>query len=591
MQQFIKDLFSKTSQDEDVIKHISKKQFFTHCLAFIAILYFCFLWTYPLIDRDEGCHVGAAAEMLRNNEWVVPTLNGEHFLHKPVMLYWLTMPCLMVLGNNEMAARIPPAVSMFLLLICFFKLLMRITKNREFSVTSTLIMAFTPIFFIVARTALTDGPLLLFITGALLSFFIAMEEEKGPDRKWYMLFWLCFGLSFLTKGPVGPAVILPTLFFYCLFQKKIWHVIKRSNIPVGIIIFLLVNFWFFLIINELGKDYIDGFFGNQIMRRGTKVLVSRGGGPFYYILIFLLGGLPFSALFLPTFWTTFKMKYPERNEDSIKRLAYFAAIAATTTYVVFSCAATKLPHYVMPAFPWFSICTAYVIYKLNKGESFGKWVTHIVSALMVFLPALATLTVLVFPGAVAVILKYALKFMKPDSGEYALPMSIPIESYFVFPLALITLFLAIYPYRYFKQKTPYKAIYAMILGMILLCSVGILVGSIGVNILALPGKKMFVDVKNATGEKSKVVTYGLWKPSMTYYTERTITRYRFKYPDHYFNLEDEMRLKQPVYIMTRTRIKDKLEKLPGYVNIKQYGGYFLGGNKAAKKEFDAKADH
>ena len=114
-----------------------------------------------------------------------------------------------------------------------------------------------------------------------------------------------------------------------------------------------------------------------------------------------------------------------------------------------------------------------------------------------------------------------------------------------------------------------------------------MVGSIGVNVLALPGKEMFVEVRNAAGPGSKVVTYGLWKPSMIYYTARPVTRYRYKYPDHYFNLKDEMKLEQPVYIMTRTRVKDKLEDLPGYVNIKQYGGYFLGGNVEAKKEFES----
>lgn len=588
MLQLIKNIFSKSSQDEDILRQIKTKRFMINCLIIIAILNFCFLWTYPLIDRDEGFHVGAAAEMLRKNEWVVPTINDELFLHKPVMLYWLTMPCLKIFGNNETAARIPGAITLFLLLLIFYPLLKKITGDKEFSVTSTLIMAFTPIYFIVSRTALADGPLLLFTTIALLSFFIAMEKEKSRDVKWYLLFWVGFALSFLTKGPVGPAVILPTLFFYCLFQKKVWHVIDRSNIALGVMIFLLINFWFFVIIYQLGDTYIEGFFGNQILRRGTKVLVSRGGGPLYYIAVFIIGGLPFSALFLPTFFTSFKMKYGERNGDPVKRLAYFSAIAATVTYVVFTCAATKLPHYVMPAFPWLAICTAYVIHRLSKGEEYPKWITKTMCVLMVLLPSLATIVILIFPGIVAIILQFALKVMKPDSGEYALPMSVPVASYFVFPLALVTLFLAIYPYRYFKQKTPYKAIYAMILGMMVLCAVGLVVGSIGVNVLALPGKEMFVDVKNSAGENSKVVTYGLWKPSMYYYTERPITRYRFKYPDDYFNLEDEMKLKQPVYVMTRTRIKGKLEKLPGYENIKQYDGYFLGGNVAAKKEFDAK---
>lgn len=590
MLQLIKNIFSKTTDDADILKNIRSRTFIFHGLIFAAILYFGFLWTYPLIDRDEGCHVGAAAEMLRNNEWVVPTLNDELFLHKPVMIYWLTMPCLKYLGNNEMAARIPPAVSTFLLLLLFYFVIKKITGNKEFSVTSTLILAFMPMYFIVARTALVDGTLVLFITMALFCFFMAMEEERPKDVKWYLLFWVCFSLTFLTKGPVGPAVILPTLFFYCLFQRKVWQVIDRSNIALGVMIFLIINFWFILIIFRLGDTYIQGFFVNQIFRRGTKVLVSRGGNICYYLGIFILGGLPFSALFLPTFWTSFRMRLQERNDDIIKRLAYFAAIAAVATYVVFSCAKTKLPHYVMSAFPWFAICTAYVIYRLSKKEEYNKWIIKVMRAMVFVLPLLATIFVLIFPVIVHFALAFAEEIIKPDSAEYALPMSVPVASYFVFPVAIITLFLTIFPYRYFKQNKPYKAIYAMIFGMMVLCAVGILVGSIGVNIMAKPGKEMFVAVKNCAGDKSKIVAYGMWKPSMCYYTEGSFARYRFKLDDDFADLRDELAKPDnpPMYVITRTRLKEKLQKMPAFVEIKQYGGYLLGGNAAAKKEFDAK---
>ena len=148
----------------------------------------------------------------------------------------------------------------------------------------------------------------------------------------------------------------------------------------------------------------------------------------------------------------------------------------------------------------------------------------------------------------------------------------------------------VYPYRYFKQEKPYKAVYAMIFGMVVLCAVGILAGSIGVNILAKPGKEMFVDVKNAAGEKSKIVTYGMWKPSMCFYTEGCFTRYRFKMDDHFADLRDELAKpdEPPIYVISRTRLKDKLQQMPAFVEIKQYGGYYLGGNAAAKKEFEGK---
>ncbi len=602
MLKLIKEIFSKSSGDKEILAVVRSRSFLSSSMILIGILYFCFLWTYPLIDRDEGFHVGAAAEMMRKGEWVVPTLNDELFLHKPGMLYWTMIPSLKLFGNNEMAARIPSAAAMFIMLFFFYNILTRITGNREFSVTSTLVMAFTPIYFVVARTALTDGLLLLFITISLLSFFVAMEEEKGPDRKWYMLFWVGFAMGFLTKGPVAPAVILPTLFFYCLFQKKVWHVLKRSNIPVGIIIFIVVNIWFILIIERLGQLYIDKFFIGQIFKRGTKVLVSRGGGPLYYIAVFIIAGLPFSALFLPTCCTPFRMKYKERNDDAVKKIAYFSAIAAIATYIVFSCAKTKLPHYVLPAFPWLSILTVFVIYRLSKGESYGKWATKTISFLITTIPLLATIAVLAFPIAIPFILKFALKIMKPDSGEYAFPMTVPMAAYFVFPIALITLFLMIYPKRFLKQKAPYKALYSMILGAAVLCITGILVATIALNYLTLPAKQMCVDIKNRAGTNSKIIAYGLWKQSMSYYCERHMIRYKYKHhgqryeksnnyykePAPLYNIKDELKLNQPVYVMTRTRIKHDLNKIPNFVEIKQYDGYFLGGNQAAKKEFQSR---
>ncbi|MBN1864431.1 MAG: glycosyltransferase family 39 protein, partial [Victivallales bacterium] len=277
--ELVKAIFSKDAGDAEVLKILGSGRFFLQCMALLGVLYFAFLWTYPLIDRDEGFHVGTAAEMLRKGDWIVPTINDETFFHKPVMIYWLTMPSLMIFGHNEFAARLPSALCMFLLVVIFQRLLKKITGDEVFSNTSTLVMAFTPIYVIVARTALTDGPLLLFVTVGLLSFFIAMEERRGPDVKWYLLFWLCLALGFLTKGPVAPAVMGPTVAVYCIFQKKMLHVLRRGMIPLGILIFFAVNFWYLIMIHRLGQEYIEGFFVNQIFKRGTKVLVSRGGGP------------------------------------------------------------------------------------------------------------------------------------------------------------------------------------------------------------------------------------------------------------------------------------------------------------------------
>ncbi|MBN1864562.1 MAG: hypothetical protein JW808_06640, partial [Victivallales bacterium] len=314
-------------------------------------------------------------------------------------------------------------------------------------------------------------------------------------------------------------------------------------------------------------------------------------GPLYYIGVFILGGIPFSAVFLPSFWMPLKAKRELRDSDPVARLCFFASIAAIFTYLVFSSAATKLPHYVMPAFPWLSILTVCFFHRLHRGDTPKKWVMATVRVLMQALPLAATLVVLLFPLGVPPALKFALKIMRPDSGEYALPMSTPLATYFVFPVALITLYLAIHPPRILKAGMPYKALGSLLAGIVALSFAGIVYGSIGVNAVALEGKRMFVDVGRSASPEAELATYGLWKQSMSFYTQRSLIRFRYKYDADLESLEKSLKKPVPVYVMTRTRVLDKLDACESFVPIRQYDGYFLGGNLAAKTEFEARNEN
>src|SRR5712692_744671 len=53
------------------------------------LLYPCL--SFRLFEPDEGRYAEIAREMTARNEWVVPYLQGEPYLDKPPLLYWLTM--------------------------------------------------------------------------------------------------------------------------------------------------------------------------------------------------------------------------------------------------------------------------------------------------------------------------------------------------------------------------------------------------------------------------------------------------------------------------------------------------------------------
>src|SRR5207302_8594002 len=69
--------------------------------------------SYRLVEPEEGRYAGIAREMLTSGDWVLPTLNREPNHDKPPLLYWLVAGSFRLLGTNEWAARLVPALAAF----------------------------------------------------------------------------------------------------------------------------------------------------------------------------------------------------------------------------------------------------------------------------------------------------------------------------------------------------------------------------------------------------------------------------------------------------------------------------------------------
>ena len=67
---------------------------------------------FDLFEPDEGRYAQIPREMLENREWIVPTLQGEPYLDKPPLFYWLVMTSFQVFGAHAWSARLVPALAM-----------------------------------------------------------------------------------------------------------------------------------------------------------------------------------------------------------------------------------------------------------------------------------------------------------------------------------------------------------------------------------------------------------------------------------------------------------------------------------------------
>src|SRR5437764_10763156 len=73
------------------------------------LLYPCL--SFYLFEPDEGRYAEIPREMLQRGEWVVPYLQGEPYLDKPPLFYWLVILSYRAFGCHDWAARLVPALA------------------------------------------------------------------------------------------------------------------------------------------------------------------------------------------------------------------------------------------------------------------------------------------------------------------------------------------------------------------------------------------------------------------------------------------------------------------------------------------------
>lgn len=106
------------------------------------------------------------------------------------------------------------------------------------------------------------------------------------------------------------------------------------------------------------------------------------------------------------------------------------------------------------------------------------------------------------------------------------------------------------------------------------------------GVIQQPAKELAQEVRRRAGEQAQVVTYGLWKPSLIYYTGRNLPRIMV---DQKAELAKELSSAAPVYVFTRMRLEDKLIRTPGFRTLANREGYLLGGNQAALAQWKGEA--
>lgn len=205
---------------------VNKKKLF-QSIVFLFVVLFMFL---PMINRglwrpDEPRVAGICAEMARTGNYVVPRLNGKHFLEHPPLYYTAGAALGTILGADS---DIPYRLCSLLFGLMTLGIVFGLMYTRQGTTGGLLasgILASSWGFFRVSHWVIVDIALVCGVTLAMYAYIRLITEQRARHA---ILFGLGLGLSFMVKGLVGPAIITAAVLTDLLRQRDI-TLLRRSR--------------------------------------------------------------------------------------------------------------------------------------------------------------------------------------------------------------------------------------------------------------------------------------------------------------------------------------------------------------------------
>lgn len=220
---------------------------------------------------------------------------------------------------------------------------------------SSVIMSTFLEFWYISHGVITDQYLFLFSLGTFIFAFLALREDSLRHLCWA---YAMAGLAVLDKGPVGLVLPGIILLVYLIGQKQ-WQQLRLLFHPWGLFVFAVVALpWYLYMYYAHGMEFVEGFLGLHNYIRATISEHPEDNVWYYYIIIWLLGTMPWGPLVGYGLW-----KAPKNN------LYRYALTWSVVTILFYSVMATKYMTYTYISLIGFSVIAAMGLEELWRGQA------------------------------------------------------------------------------------------------------------------------------------------------------------------------------------------------------------------------------
>lgn len=314
------------------------------------------LGNHELWDYHEPYVAGIVREMASSGDWIVPTLNGQPFLEKPPLFYALGALVCRATGSFEPWALRLPSALLALATVAWMSFLGWRLSSARAGGWAGFMVGTGVLFFQVGHMAIVDMALTAAVSFSLGLAYLALVEPAYRSR-WVPWFWASLGLAFLTKGLVGPVLVLLPLAITLLIERhpELLRAFLRPNGGMAVA-GLLALAWVVPLGLRGGREFlVEVFLRNTVGRfLADPNLVPRTGRlgehvePFLFYVQRVPGNiLPWLAIWAAALWSAF----PRSRRHHLSPRTYFLPLSFGLILLLLSFSAEKRMVYILPIFP------------------------------------------------------------------------------------------------------------------------------------------------------------------------------------------------------------------------------------------------
>ena len=336
----------------------------------------------PPIDRDEARFVQSTKQMVETGDYVDIRLQETTRYKKPIGIYWLQSAAVQLSGQGAEAPifvyRLVSALGVALAVVAVAWAGTGLFGGTA-GLAAGLVMAAVFATAFEGRVAKTDAVLLacaVLAQGALAQIYLAARRNEPSQPRLAWLFWVAQGLGILVKGPITPLLSGLTILSLLLFERDGRWLARLKPVRGLALAALIVLPWLVLITWKSGGAFWQEAVGKDMIGKVAQGEESHGAPPGFYVLTYSLFMWPFGLIAVGA-----GLQALNRLRDDFR--VRFCVAWYLPFWLLFELIPTKLPHYVLPAYPALALLVGWLLTlpaqeaeaPLKKWQVWLRWLT------------------------------------------------------------------------------------------------------------------------------------------------------------------------------------------------------------------------